>query len=116
MTRHDDSLDAPVRRAAAQGIGAAFIARELGVTPNRVHAVLARLRRNGEVFPRVRPGPALRLQGLRLSTLDGVTRRAFEPHAAAREVSIRQLVHLILRTVARDDLVDAILDDKETNP
>lgn len=109
----DHSLDAAVSALAMAGIGASDIAREIGVTPNAVHAVLARLRRNGAVFPRVRPGPKLRPQGMRLSTLDAATRRAFEPHAAARDMSVRELVARILSTVARDGLTDAILDDAE---
>lgn len=35
------------------------------------------------------------------------------PHATKRKITIRELVNRILASVATDDLVDAVLDDKE---
>lgn len=39
---------------------------------------------------------------------------ALEPHAAARAISTNELARRILAAVADDNLIDAILDDRDT--
>ncbi|MET4130704.1 hypothetical protein [Roseovarius sp. MBR-6] len=111
--RRDDSLDAVVSALAGQAVPASEIARRIGVTPNRVHSVLAYLRRNGAEFPRIKMGPSNAPQGARLTRLSGEVRAALAPYAAARQMSVKALSVQILQIVARDRLVDAIIDDKE---
>lgn len=111
--RRDDSLDAVVSALAGQAVRASDIARRIGVTPSRVHSVLHYLRRHGAEFPRVKSGPSGAPQGARLTRLSGEVRAALAPYAAARQMSVKALSVQILRIVARDRLVDAILDDGE---
>ncbi|PKP66454.1 MAG: hypothetical protein CVT86_02940 [Alphaproteobacteria bacterium HGW-Alphaproteobacteria-8] len=112
--RRDDSLDAAVITLAQQGVRASDIARRLGVTSGRIHTVLHFLRRHGAEFPRVKSGPSGDLQGARLTRLSGALRAALAPYAAARQMSVKALAVQILWIVARDRLVDAIIDDEET--
>ncbi|ARE85026.1 hypothetical protein ROSMUCSMR3_03572 [Roseovarius mucosus] len=116
MTRHDDSLDTPVTELAVQAVPASEIARRLGVTTQRVHSVLHYLRRHGAAFPPVRPGKPCGPQGAQLTRLNAETRAALAPHAIARGIETKALAVRILDVVIRDNLIDAILDDKETNP
>ncbi|WP_297773073.1 helix-turn-helix domain-containing protein [uncultured Roseovarius sp.] len=109
--RPDDSLDADVIPLAREGVPASDIARRLGVTPNRIHAVLARLRRQGAEFPPVRLGAPCRKQGARLTRLNSDLREGLEPHAIARGMSVKEMALRLLDIVIRDGLVDAILDD-----
>jgi hypothetical protein len=113
MRARDNSLDAAVAEQAQKAVRASDIARNLGVTPNRVHSVLNFLRRHGAEFPPVRSGPRPGLQGPRLTRLNAELRSALAPHAAARGMSARALAARILEIVTREDLVDAILDDGE---
>lgn len=99
-----------------QAVPASEIARRLGVTTQRVHSVLHYLRRHGAVFPPVRLGKRCGPQGAQLTRLNAETRAALEPHAIARGMETKALAVRILDVVIRDNLIDAILDDKETNP
>ena len=112
MTRRDDSLDASVSGLATQAVPAREIARRLGVTAQRVHSVLHYLRRHGAVFPPVRLGKPCGPQGAQLTRVNAETRAA--PHAIARGMETKALAVRILDVVIRDNLIDAILDDKET--
>ena len=114
MTRRDDSLDASVSGLATQAVPAREIARRLGVTAQRVHSVLHYLRRHGAVFPPVRLGKPCGPQGAQLTRVNAETRAALEPHAIARGMETKALAVRILDVVIRDNLIDAILDDKET--
>ncbi|KJS43374.1 MAG: hypothetical protein VR71_10690 [Roseovarius sp. BRH_c41] len=115
MTRRDDSLDTPVSALAAEAVPAREIARRLSVTTSRVHSVLHYLRRHGAPFPPVRLGKPCGRQGAQLTRLNAEVRGALEPHALARGVQTKALAVRILEVVIRDNLIDAILDDKETD-
>jgi Mn-dependent DtxR family transcriptional regulator len=112
----DDSLDLVVAELALQSVRASEIARRIGVTPNRVYSVLHYLRRHGAELPRVKSGPSSAPQGARLPRLSGELRAALAPYAAARQMSVKALSVQILQIVARDGLVDAIIDDEEPRP
>ncbi len=48
--------------------------------------------------------------------IDGITTAALRPAARARDLLLRSLVISLIETIARDALVDAVLDDDTAPP
>lgn len=92
---------------AARGLDAAGIITETGLSPNVVHARLVDAKRKaGRTGPRRRHSTPLE------KLMTDAARDALRPHAARRDLSLPQLCSQLLEAIARDGMVDAILDDE----
>lgn len=116
---HTDPLTREIARLAKEGVRPGHIATTLGVSRQRVYMRIGWLRRVGEdipKFPRGRPPCAAKTGAhLRCRLPDDVTER-IASCAEARGQSIGQFATRLLTVIARDGLVDAILDDGEGQP
>lgn len=90
----------------AQGLSSRQIAARIGVEIKTVTALEGSASRCDRPGSRATSAPT----GAHL-TIDLDTMRALRPHAARREQSVMQLAQELLRVLADDDLVDALLDD-----
>ncbi|HAW49187.1 MAG TPA: hypothetical protein DCX34_18470 [Roseovarius sp.] len=110
-----DPITPDVLRLAKARVRPGHIAKELGVTRQRVYMRIGWLRRNGEDIPEFPRGPLHRTKTRepRLSRLPGDVKHRLAEIAEARGQSIGQFATRLLTVIARDDLVDAILDDQE---
>ena len=105
MSRPVPVLGFPSKTAAAaalrkKGVPLAKIAEALDTTPQAVGALLAGVRRRQ------------RLREIRLA----VARETFDGlalHARRRGIGVGELARRLLETIADDDMVDAILDDRD---
>lgn len=84
----------------ARGMRAPQIAAALGITESSVGAYLANVRR------RKRP----RMFGIDHTILDKL-----EPHAKQRGIATSELIRRLIRRIAADGLVDAVMDDREAD-
>lgn len=102
------ALDATIIAMAKQRICAPAIAAQTGVARSTVYGVINRARRMGEDIPALsRRGK----KGKRSVPMSPALRDALAPHAARRGLSPAELAETILRQVAGECLVDAVLDD-----
>jgi len=116
MASRDPAIE-DIRVLALRGVRPGEIAERLGLSRQRVYMRIGWLRRTGDEIPEFPRGP-LRRDGQRQLRIRGVEADLLErlaPHAEARGVSAVTLAGRLLNVIARDDLVDAILDDKETH-
>ena len=115
MASRDPQID-DIRALALRGVRPGDIAERLGVSRQRVYMRVGWLRRMGCDIPEFPRGP-LRRDGKRQFRVRGVEADLLEqlaPHAEARGLSAPALAGRLLNVIARDGLVDAILDDEET--
>lgn len=102
---------------AKRGVRPCEIAEQTGLSSNAVYTRLAYYRRHGCDIPRFTGGP--RKNGtarLYITDVAPDLRNLLEPHAARRDQTINELARDLLDMVAREGLVDAILDDGESQP
>ncbi len=90
-----------------QGLGPREIAAKLEIDLDKVYALRASGRER--IAPRLAPVNKPRRQ----IEIDSETLTALSRSAAARGVSVTELVRKLLAAIAEDDLVTAVLDDKE---
>ena len=92
------------------------ISAMMGMDANTVSGLLCYERRKGNAIPHFKTGPGL-VGHTRFVILDPPRglRDALIPHAEARGVTVSELAGALLKTLARDDLVDAILDDGDAD-
>jgi hypothetical protein len=80
------------------------VARHLGCLPQYVTATA---RRNGLIFPKMKPSYTRPYVYITASA-----RQALSRAAQRRGVTVAELAREIIDTVARDHMVDAVLDDR----
>ena len=103
--------DAAIVAAAMAREPTAAIARRFCISKNRVANILCLARKAGK------PVPRLRVQGVRRAAVDAsvavtpVTLERLQSPADRRRTTPVDLARLIVETVAREGLVDAVLDD-----
>lgn len=89
------------------------IARKTGLSVNTIYSDLSWARKNGVDLPHFTTG-AERRSGTRVVNVPDHILAALSHAALARGVSTPKLVERLLTAIARDDLVEAVLDDGET--
>lgn len=98
-----------IKELYLEGLSTPDIAERADTSVMSVRSVLSKMRRSGEIdaaAPRTTLTKAI-------DHLDANTVRALREVARKRKTSPSELVTLIIRTALRDNLVAAILDDKE---
>ena len=96
-----------------QGCRPAKIAEQLGIRVERVYHAFRTARRNGIDVPKYGT-TGMRHTETRVK-INPALRGVLAPHAATRGLKTGELAQLILRTVAEDGLIDAVLDDGGAN-
>jgi hypothetical protein len=86
------------------------IAAQMGLNGRNVHEQLNAARNRGADIPPFEPGLWTRNRPMVPIDLD--VWRALAPHAQLRGLTPNELATLVLETVVREDLVDAVLDDE----
>jgi len=99
-----------VLKLAIQGIPPREIAEQVPLKLGTIHSYLWRARQGGMNIPKFKP-PGRRTVGPRLEIPMHVA-DALKPHADQRRLTIQALTHALLEVIARDDMVDAVLDDQ----
>jgi len=95
-----------------------LIAKMAGCHTSSVFSVITRARRQGVNIPYLKSGPKLGSKfpsgtsSPRVYTEKQVM-AALAPHAKPRDLTTHELASKILKTVAENNLVDAVLDDAE---
>ncbi len=107
LTLGYESRTAAVSALRADGLSTAAIAARIGIEPKTVAALEASAARAKR--PSLPPisGPAVG----RTVLIPFQDYAALRPHAARRAFTVDQLIRDIIEIVARDDMVDAVLDD-----
>lgn len=95
----------------ADGLSTAAIAARIGIEPKTVTALEASAARAKRPSRPPISGPAVG-RSVVVPFQDYV---ALRPHAARRATTVDQLIRDIVEIVARDDMVDAVLDDGATS-
>lgn len=94
---------------ARQRIQPRDIAVRLNCAPDTVYQYISAARRAGMRIPKFTNGRPNKTAGYAHISHD--TAAALLPHADRRGIPLRVLAKQLLEVIARDDLVDAILDD-----
>jgi hypothetical protein len=94
---------------AHQRIPPRDIAVRLNCAPDTVHQYISAARRAGMCIPKFTNGRPNTTAGY--AHINHETAAALRPHADRRGLPLRVLAKRLLAEIARDDLVDAILDD-----
>lgn len=106
-----ESRTAAIAALRARGLSTAVIADRVGIEPKTVTALEASAARAK------RPGhSSLSVPSMGRSVLVPFQDyAALRPAAARRAITVDQLIRDIIETVARDNMVDAVLDDGATS-
>lgn len=83
------------------------IADSLNVTVQTVYQKIKEARKKGISMPRILTFEAIKLR----IPVAPMTRTLLEPHASARGLTPIELGEILIRTIAENDLVNAVLDD-----
>ena len=110
-----DAQRARIVALAKDGAQRVDIAREIGCSRQTVYTVICAARQRGEAIPHGAAGRDAQWDRRPRVFVDRALLDRLQPHADARAVPVRDLARLILTTVARDNLVNAILDDTPHN-
>ncbi len=94
---------------AHQRVQPCDIAVRLNCAPDTVYQYISAARRAGMRIPKFTNGRPNQTAGY--AHINHETAAALRPHADRRGIPLRVLAKRLLAEVARDDLVDAILDD-----
>lgn len=100
---------------ARQGVPPRQIASRLSLRAGTVRSYISKARRAGEdipLFPTGRPDTCTCGHSLAIEQ-EFMARLA--PHAHSRGMTVRVLARLLLEQIARDGLVEAVLDDATTH-
>lgn len=99
---------------ALSGMPPREIVNIVNVAVDTVYQYLREARHEGIEFPPFK-SPGRPVNGPLSRPLHPVI-AALKPHAELRRISVTTLAHRLLTTIARDDLVDAVLDDSLKGP
>ncbi|MGK8235232.1 hypothetical protein ACLGGT_13825 [Roseovarius sp. MS2] len=115
MQKHSHLLPA-VLDMARRGMRPCEIAEVTGMSPNAVSCRLSYWRKRGVKVAPARHGPQPARRKICATGVPEDLRDLLKVHADLRGVTVGVLARDLLDRAARDNLIDAILDDKETNP
>jgi hypothetical protein len=96
-----------IKALAANGLGSVQIAHAIGSTPASVRNRCSKMKiRLGS-----RKSSAHNAEPCIISNVSEASFIELDRHARQREISVQILAALLLETIAKDDLFDAVLDD-----
>lgn len=116
MSRRDQAIEMAKRGIPPRLIAPRLIAPRLSIGLATVRSYIAKARQAGEDIPRFRsPGRPLAKVSVLSLQLNIETCPRLAPHAHARGLTVRILAQRLLEQIARDGLVEAVLDDATTH-